>query len=176
MTAKPAAASERCAEGTAAGSIPPLTTNSSAMPISSALARQALVDGGFDEQLSEACGVGPGSTFRHRELPPPWSITAPLEAGEAVAHIDVFLQFGEQQVGNIHRVPSYAALVSNLPAIVSGLTALVGSLALMCPRCGEGWITVREPEHSGTETAFFACTESCEPGSVLSNIQPIVTY
>ena len=176
MPAKPAVASERCAEGTAAGSISPLTTDSSAMPISSALARQALVDGGFDEQRSEPCGLGPVSIFRHRELPPPWSITAPLEAGEAVAHVDVFLQFGEQQVGNIHRVLSPSALVSNLPAIVSSLTALVGSLALMCPRCGDGWITVREPEHSGTETAFFACTESCEPGSVLSNVLPIVTY
>jgi len=145
------------------------------MPISSALAKQALVDGGFDEQQSEASD-GPGSTFHHRELPPPWSITAPLGTDEAVAHIDLFLQFRELQVGNIHRVTSHAALVSNLPTIVSSLTALVGSLALTCPRCGDGWITVREPEHGGTETAFFACTASCQPGSVLNHVQAIVRY
>ena len=84
--------------------------------------------------------------------------------------------FRELQVGNIHRVMSHAALVSNLPTIVSSLTALVGSLALTCPRCGDGWITVREPEHGGTETAFFACTASCQPGSVLNHVQPIMTY
>ena len=143
------------------------------MPISSALAKQALLDGGFNP---EACSDGPGSTFRHRELPPPWSITAPLGAEEAVAHVDLFLQFGGQQVGNIYRITSHAALVANLPTILSNLTALVGSLALMCPRCGEGWITVREPEHGGTAVAFFACTDSCEPGSVLNVVPPIVTY
>src|SRR3990172_5462741 len=144
------------------------------MSIPSELARQALIDGGFDETPSEPCGAGSGSTFRHREIPRPWSITASLAAGDWVADVDVFLQFGEQQVGIIHRIASHAALVSSLPAIVSSLTALVGSQALMCPRCGDGWIAVQEP--CDIQAAFLACTNSCERGAVMTAVQPIVTY
>jgi hypothetical protein len=146
------------------------------MSIPSELARQALADGGFDELPSEPCGGGLGSDFRHREIPRPWSITARVDAGDPAGHVDVFLQFGAQQVGVVHRVTSHAALVSELSAIVSSLTALVGSQALTCPRCGEGWITVREPEPGGAQPAFLACADDCEPGPVLSQVQPIVTY
>ena len=146
------------------------------MSIPSELARQTLAAEGFDELSPEPCGGGHGSTFRHRELPRPWSVTARVDAGDEIAHVDLFLQFGEHQVGNIQRVTSHAALVSHLPAIVSSLTALVGSLALMCPRCGAGWITVREAEPGGAQSTFLACTDSCEPGPVLTHVQPIVTY
>jgi hypothetical protein len=142
------------------------------MAITSQLARQTLMDRGFQElQLT---GGGSGSTFRHHELPAPWSITAQLDTGDLLQHVDVSLQFRDQQIGVIHRVTTHATLATELPGIVSSLMALVGSAALTCPRCGSGWVTVREAD--GAQPAFLACADNCEPGPVLSHVQPIVTY
>ncbi len=141
------------------------------MAMASQAARQALVQGGFEELPRDGGGAG---CFRHRELPRPWAITAQPDTGDLVQHVDVFLQFRDQQIGVIHRVTTEEALVAELPGIVASLTALVGSQALTCPRCGTGWITVRDAE--GALPAFLACADNCEPGPVLSHIQPIVTY
>lgn len=148
------------------------------MPFASELAKQALVDGGFEEQPSDLRGEGVGPIFRHRDLPRPWSIVASMTAGDAPAHVDVSLQFRGQQVGTIHRVTSHPALVSNLPAVVSSLTALVGSNALMCPRCGEGWLAVGQSNPPDAQGPFFFCTDCWQKlqRGAPDALQPVVTY
>jgi hypothetical protein len=149
------------------------------MAITSELARQALVDAGFEEQFTDLRGEGVGPIFRHSELPRPWSIIATMNAGDDPAHVDVALQFRGQQVGTIHRVTSHPALVSNLPAIVSSLTALVGSEALTCPRCHEGWLAVGQSNPPDARGPFFFCTDCWQevvPRGAPNTLQPIVTY
>ncbi len=148
------------------------------MPIASGLARQALANAGFEEQQTDLRAEDVAAIFRHSELPPPWSIIAALRAGDPPGHVDVALQFRGQQVGTIHRVTSHAALVANLPAIVSSLTALVGSEALSCPRCHEGWLAVGQPKPPDPQGHFFFCTDCYQkaPGGAPNALPPIVKY
>ena len=148
------------------------------MPFALEVAKQALVDAGFEELTTDLRGEGIGAIFRHSELPHPWSIIAAVTAGEGPVHVDVALQFRGLQVGTIHRVTTHPALIANLPAIVWSLTALVGSEALSCPRCHEGWLAVGQPKPPEPQGHFFFCTDCYQkaPSGAPSALPPIVTY
>lgn len=148
------------------------------MPLASGPARQALADAGFEELQTDLRAEDVGAIFRHSELPPPWSIIAAMKEGDAPAHVDVALQFRGLQVGTIHRVTSHPDLVSKLPAIVSSLKALVGSEALSCPRCHEGWLAVGQPRPPEAQGHFFFCTDCYQkaPSGAPSALRPIVVY
>jgi hypothetical protein len=126
-----------------------------------------------------------GSNYR-LALAPPWSITAWLDTGDSMDHVDIHLQFGEQPVGNIHRVTTHAALVADLATIASTLSALADSQTLRCPKCKVRWITTKIPGPRDTWKPFLSCTGmrvsrsregkriACDGTS--SALQPIVVH
>lgn len=94
----------------------------------------------------------------HRlSLDPPWSICASYESGESVDRVELTLLFGEERVGNIHRVTTPAAL-SKLPGIIATLRALVGSDAIRCPKCKLRWVSTKVPSRPGQAwSPFLSC-------------------
>jgi len=154
------------------------------MSVHCTVAKQALTNAGFLEVKSPLFGEALGSEYR-RVLAPPWSITAWLDTGDALDHVDIHLQLGEQSVGNIHRVTTDAA-VADLPAIVATLSALAGTDTLKCPKRKVRWIATKLPKPRDGWQPFLSCTGmrvgrsregkriACDGTSTA--LQPIVTH
>ncbi len=124
------------------------------MAIPTALASQALAASGFEGSPGV---LAAGSMFR---LPvrPTWWITAWVAARDGIDRLDLELDYGQQQVGSIHRFTSPGTLAADLPGVVATLKTLAASDELRCPRCKKGWVTVRQPKPGEDWEPFLSCT------------------